>query len=143
MSSISRVETLGVEPVRGIEEFEVRLIEVGDCDRLELQTVLGQRLLGRGFDARNIIAALLVHLLHRHLGGDRPQRGDELTGQQSVESLRLERAPPKRCGRDRHRLSRGLDADIEVRLDVDAHAVAGDEGVRPSRARSASAARSY
>ena len=38
-------ETLGVEPVRGIEEFEVRLIEVGDCDRLKLEAVLRQRLL--------------------------------------------------------------------------------------------------
>jgi hypothetical protein len=119
---------LGVEPVRGIEELEVGLIEVGDRDRLELQTVLGQSLLGRGFDASNIIATLLVHLLHRHLGGDRPQRGDELARQKSVESLRLERAPPKRCRRDRHRLSCGLDADIKVRLDIDAHAVAGDKG---------------
>ncbi len=95
---------------------------------LELETVLGQRLLGRAFDAGDIIATLLVHLLHRHLGGDGPQRGDELAREQSMEPLRLERAPPKRRGRDRHRLSRGLDANIEVGLDVDAHAIAGDKG---------------
>ena len=135
-------QTLGVETVRGVEEFEIGLVEVGDRDRLELEAVLGQRLWARGFHARDIFAALLVHLLHRHLGGDRAQRGDELAGQQSMQPLGLERAPAERRGGDRHRLARGLDADIEVGLDVDAHAVAGDDARRPSRARSASAARS-
>ena len=128
MSSINLRQTLGVEPVRGIEEFEVRLIKVSDCDGLKLKTVLRQRLLGRGFDASDIIAALLVHLLHCHLGGDRAQRGDELARQQGVKSLRLERAPPERCRRDRHRLAGRLYANIEVGLDIDAHAIAGDEG---------------
>ena len=135
-------QALGVEAVRGIEELEVGLVEVGDRDRLELETVLRQRLGGRGLDPRDIFAALLVHLLHRHLGGDRAQRGDELAGQQRVQALGLERAPAQRRRRDRHRLARRPDADVEVGLDVDAHAVAGDQRVAllahdlPSAARS-------
>ena len=78
---------------------------------------------------RDIVAALLVHLLHGHLGGDRAQRGDELAGEQRVQLLGLQRAPAERRGGDRDRLARRLHADVEVGLDVDAHAVAGDERV--------------
>src|SRR5690554_702736 len=37
-------ETFGVEAVRGVEVFEVGLVEIGDGDRLELETVLRQGL---------------------------------------------------------------------------------------------------
>ena len=39
-------QTFGVEAVRGIEVFEVGLVEVGDGDRFELEPVLRQRLGG-------------------------------------------------------------------------------------------------
>ncbi len=45
-----------------------------------------------------------------------------------MKPLRLKRAPPKRRRRNRYRLASRLDADVEVGLDVDAHAVARDEG---------------
>ena len=64
-------QALGVEAIGGIEEFEIGLVEVGDGDRFEFEPVLRERLGGGGLDARDIFAALLVHLLHRHFGGDR------------------------------------------------------------------------
>src|SRR5689334_4176925 len=53
-----------------------------------------------------------------------------------MQLLRLQRAPSKGRGSDCDRFPCRLYADIEIRLDVDAHAVAGDEGVlfRPSDA---------
>ena len=122
-------QAFGVEAVRRVEEFEVGLVEVGDRDRFQFEAVLRQRLGGRRLDARDIFAALLVHLLHGHFGGDRAHRGHELAGQQRVQLLRLQRAPAERRGGDRDRLARRLHADIEIGLDVDAHAVAGDDGV--------------
>ena len=71
-------QALGVEPVRRIEVFEVGLIEIGDGDRLQLKPVLGERLGGGGLEPRDVLAALLVHLLHGHFGGHRTDGGDEL-----------------------------------------------------------------
>ncbi len=122
-------QTLGVEAVRGVEELQVRLVEIGDGHRFELKAVLRQRLGGRLFDARDIFAALLVHLLHRHLGGDRAQRRDEFAGEQRVQLLRLQRAAAEGRRGDRDGLSGRLHAHVEIGLDVDAHAVARDDGV--------------
>ena len=117
-------QAFGVEAVRRIEVFEVGLVEVGDRDGFQFEAVLRQRLGGGGLDPRDIFAALLVHLLHGHFGGDRAQRGDELAGQQGVQALGLEGAAAERRRGDRHRLARRLHPDVEIGLDVDAHAVA-------------------
>ena len=98
-------QALGVEPVRRIEIFEIGLIEIGDGDQLQLKPVLGQRLGGGGLEPRDVLAALLVHLLHGHFGGHRADRGDELAGEQGVQLLRLQRAPSERGGGDRDRLA--------------------------------------
>ena len=82
-------QAFGVEAVRGVEVFEVGLVEVGDRDRLKLEAVLRQPFGGRLLHPRDVIAALLVHLLHGHLGRDRAQRRDELAGEQRVQPLRL------------------------------------------------------
>ena len=118
-----------VEAVRRVEEFEVGLVEVGDRHRFKLEAVLGQRLGGRGLDARDVFAALLVHLLHGHFGGDRAHRGDEFAGEQRMQLFGFQGAPAERRGGDRDRFARRLHADIEIGLDVDAHAIAGDDGV--------------
>ena len=122
-------QAFGVEAVRRVEEFEVGLVKVGDRDRFQFQAVLGQRLGGSFLDARDIVAALLVHLLHGHFGGDRTHRGDELAGQQRMQPLRLQRPPPKGGRGDRDRFTRWRHPDVEISLDVDAHAIAGDDGV--------------
>ena len=122
-------QTFGVEPVRRIEEFQVGLVEVGDRDRFQLEAVLGQRFGGGSLDARDVFAALLVHLLHGHFRGDRADRGDELAGQQRVQLFGFQRSPSERRGGDRDRFARRLHADVEVGLDVDAHAVPGDDRV--------------
>ena len=123
-----------VEAVRRVEEFEVGLIEVGDRDRFEFEAVLGQRLGGSGLDARDVIAALLVHLLHGHFRGDGAHRGNELAGEQRMQPFGFQRSPAEGRGGDRDRFARRLHADVEIGLDVDAHAIAGDDGVllRPS-----------
>ena len=122
-------QTFGVEAVRRVEELQVRLVEVGDGDQFQFEAVLRQRFGGGGLDARDIFAALLVHLLHRHFRGDRAQRGDEFAGEQRMQLLRLQRAAAERRGGDRDRLAGRLHAHVEIGLDVDAHAVARDDGV--------------
>ena len=122
-------QALGIEPVRRVEIFQVGLVEIGDGDGLQLKPVLGQRLGGGGLEPRDVFAALLVHLLHGHFGGHRPDRGDELAGEQGVQLLGFERASSKRRGRNRDRLAGRLHADVKIGLDVDPHAVAGNHRV--------------
>ena len=122
-------QAFGIEAVRRVEELQIRLVEIGQRHGLELQAVLRQRLGGGRLDALQVDAPLLVHLHHAHLGGDRAQRRDELAGQESVQSLLLHRAPAEGGGGQRHGLARRRDANVEVGLDVDAHAVLGDERI--------------
>ena len=122
-------QTFRVEAVGGIEELQVGLVEVGERHGLELEAVLGQRLGSGRLDALQVDASLLVHLHHRHLGSDRAQRRDELAGQQRVQPLLLHGAPAQRGGGQRHRFPRRRHAHVEVGVDVDAHAVLGDERV--------------
>ena len=82
-----------VEAVRRVEEFEVGLVKVGDRHRFQLEAVLGQSLGSRGLDARDVVAALLVHLLHGHFRGDRAHRGNELAGKQRMQFLGFQRSP--------------------------------------------------
>jgi hypothetical protein len=124
-------QAFGVEAVRRVEEFEVGLVEIGDGDRFQLEAVLGEGFGSIGLDTCDIVAAPLMHLLHGHFRGDRSDRGDELAGQQRVELFRLHGAASEGCRGDRDGLPGRLYADIEVGLDVDAHAVAGDHGVLP------------
>ena len=124
-------QAFGVEAVRGVEEFEVGLVEIGDGDGFEFKTVLGESLGRIGLDARDIVAAPFVHLFEGHFGCDRADRGNELAGQQRVELFRLHGAAAERCGGDRDGFAGGLDPDIEVGLDIDAHAIARDHGVLP------------
>ncbi len=77
----------------------------------------------------DVFAALLVHLFHGHFGGDRPDRGDELAGEQGVKLLRLECPPSERSRGDRDRFAGWLHADVKIGLDVDPHPVAGDDSV--------------
>ena len=122
-------QALGVEAVRGVEILQVGLVEIGQRHQFQFEPVLGQRLGGGLLDLGEIDPALLVHVLHRHFGGDRADRRDELARQQLVQRLRLHGAPAERRGRERHRLGGGADADVEVGVDVDPHPVAGDDGV--------------
>ena len=122
-------QALRIEAVRRVEEFEVGLVEVGDRHKFQLEAVLGQSLGGRGLDARDVVAALLVHLLHGHFRGDRTHRGNELAGQQRMQLLGFQRSPAKGRRGDRDRLACLLHADVKIGFDVNAHAIAGDDGV--------------
>lgn len=122
-------QAFGVEPVGGVEELQICLVEVGDGDRFQFEIILRQRLGGGLLDAGDIIAALLVHLLHRHFGGDRARRGNEFVRQQRVQFLRLQRAAAKGGGGDRDGLRRRLHVHLEIGFNIDTHSVARDDGV--------------
>ena len=122
-------QTLGVEPVGRVEVLQVGLVELGDGDRFELETVHRK---GPGrvlLHLDDVVAALLVHLLQRHLRADRTQRADELARQQLVQPDLLHGAPAQRRRRHRHRLAGGRDPHVELRHHVHAHPVLGDERV--------------
>ena len=118
-----------VQAVRRVEEMKVGMVEIGDRDGFELEAVLRQRRGGGLLDPRDIVAALLVHLLHRHFGGDRAQGGDEFARQKGVQPFGFERATAEGGGGDRNRLAGRLHADIEVGFHVDAHPIARDQRV--------------
>ena len=120
-------QTFGVEAVRGIEEFEARLVDVHDGDGLELQSV-GRHVLEGGFlHAGDVGAALFVHLRHGHVGGDGAQRGLEAARQQVEQIFGIQGAAAERGGGAGDGLLGRLHPDVEFGLDVDAHAVAGDQ----------------
>jgi hypothetical protein len=75
----------------------------------------------------DVIAAVLVHLLHGHFRRDAAERGDELAGEQGMQALLLGGAAPERGGGDGDGFGGRGDADVELGLDVDAHAVLGDQ----------------
>ena len=92
-------QALGIEGVRRVEELHVGLVGAGERHRLQLEAVLQQVLGDRLLHAPHIVAALLVHLLHRDLGGDRAQHVDELALEQLAQRLRLHGALAQRLRR--------------------------------------------
>ena len=121
-----RGQALGVEGVGRIEEFEAGLVDVDERDVLELEAVLGERLRGLLAHPRHELAALLVDLLERHLGGDGAERGGELALEQVADAVRLHGPAAEGLRGERHRLAGRLDAQEELGDEVDAHPVAGD-----------------
>ena len=83
-------QALGVEGVARVEELHAGLVELGQRRGFELEAVLGQVLGHRLAHPPDVGAALLVQLLHRHLGRGGAQRVDELALDQL---LQLRRAP--------------------------------------------------
>src|SRR3546814_13265651 len=72
-----------------------------------------------------------------HLGGDRAQRADKLAGEQVGEALGIHGAAAEGGGGRGDRLRLLRHADEELGLDVDSHAVAGDDRLlAPARHRS-------
>ena len=118
-----------VEPVGRVEVLQIGLVELGNRDRFELETVHRERLGGCRLHPRDVVAALLVHLFERHLRPHRAQRADELARQQLVQPDLLHRAPADGRRGHRHRFAGRSDAHIELRHHVDAHPVLGDECV--------------
>ena len=116
-------EAFRVEAVGGVEVLEVGLVELGDRDRLELETVHFERFGGGRPHLGDVVAATLVHFHERHLGADRAQRADELAREQLVEASLLHGAAPQRRGRDRYCLASGRHAHVELRHHVHAHPV--------------------
>src|SRR3546814_15303905 len=73
-----------------------------------------------------------------YLGGDRAQRADKLAGEQVGEALGIHGAAAEGGGGRGDRLRLLRHADEELGLDVDSHAVAGDDRLlAPARTRDA------
>ena len=120
-------EALGVEPVGGIEELQARLIDVEDGDELEFEPVARQIRLYGVSHALHIVRAVLVHAAHVHRRCGPAHRTFEFAGEQRVQAFGLQRASPERGGGHRHGAALGLDADVELGLDIDAHAILRDQ----------------
>ena len=97
-------QALRIEGVRRIEVLHVGLIELGQRYRLELQTAARQRRRDPFPHAPGVFAALLVQLLHRHLGRNRAQGVDELALHHVAQAVRSIDAPADRLGRRGHGL---------------------------------------
>ncbi len=65
-----------------------------------------------------------MHLLQRHLGGDRAQRRRELAFEEIADAVWLHGAAAERLRSDRHGFLGRLNAQEEFGDEVDAHAVA-------------------
>ncbi|PHJ92065.1 hypothetical protein VF08_36755 [Nostoc linckia z8] len=70
-----------------------------------------------------------MELVHRHAGGDRAERVDELAFDQLLQRFRVHGAQAERLGGGRDRLGVGADADVELGLHVDAQAIERDQRV--------------
>ena len=125
--SVSRVRPSASKALDGLKNsMAVWSSWVSEAD-FQLQPVL-QQVRGHGAaHPADIFAALLVQLLHGHLGGHRAQRVDELALEQLLQRVGLGGALAERLGRAGDRLGHGLDAHVELGDDVDPHAVARDQ----------------
>ena len=94
-------QAFGVEGVRRVEELHRGLVELGEGHRLQLQPVLEQVGGHHRPHALDVVAALLVHLLHGHLGGHGAQGIDELALDELLQHLRLHGALAQRLARRR------------------------------------------
>jgi len=120
-------QALGVEGVRGIEELHVGLVEAGKRHRLELKPVLRERLLDRLAHAPHELAALLMHLLHGHLGATARSASTKRPSRSSRSfSPSMVRRPSVWAAIDTASVS-GFHPRVEFGDDIDAHAVLGDE----------------
>ena len=96
--SVSRVRPSASKALEGLKNsMVVWSSSVSETD-LQLEPVLQQVLGHRLAHPPDIFAALLVQLLHGHLGGDRAQRVDELALEQLLERLGLHGALAQRLG---------------------------------------------
>ncbi len=120
-------QALGVEGVAGVEELHAGLVQLRQRRAFQLQAVLRQVAGHRLAHALDVAAALFVQLLHRHLGGGRAQRVDELALDQFLQLLGFHRAQAQRLRRRGHRFGLRRDAHVELGDHVDAHAVLGDQ----------------
>ena len=86
-------KALGVENrLDGLKYSRPVWSTIADGDGFELEPVEVEPLLRQLLHPAHVLGALLVHLLHRHLGGDRPECGDELARKQVVQPFLLHAA---------------------------------------------------
>ena len=120
-------QTFGVERIARVEELHRGLVELRQRSRFELEPVLPQIFGDHLAYALDELAALLVQFFHRHFGGGRAQRVDELAFEQFLQSLGLERAHAQCLRGVGHGIRIGFDAYVELGDHVDAHPVLGDQ----------------
>ena len=118
----------GVEGVVLVESMEGGLVEAGEGHRLEEEAVLGEVLAEDLAHRRGVLAALVLEAVHGVAGRDGKHRVHEL----ALEGLRelggTESLAGEGLGGGRDPLLGGPDPDVELRPDVDAQAVRGDDG---------------
>ena len=120
-----------IEPVRRIEKFQVRLVQVRDGNRFKLKSVLRERSLGALFEPFLHLFAFFMHFIERHLGCGRPQRTHEFPREQFRQLFRVG-GPPAQGGRRRgDKLGPLNDPDEKFNLNVNAHAVSRNNRVLP------------
>ncbi len=120
-------QALGVEGVVRVEVLDAGLVEPGERDALELQSVHRQIVGGNLLHLLDEIGALFVQLVHGHPRRDRTQRIDELAFDQVLEHLGLHRALAQRLRRHRDRSAIRAHADVELRLHIDPQPIKRDQ----------------
>lgn len=120
-------QTLRVERVLRVEILLRSLVERGQRDAFQFETVLEEVFGNRCLHALDELGALFVKLFHTHLGGDRAERVDELTFDQLLQRFGLHRALAERLRGVGDGVFCRLGANVELGRYVDAHAIAGDE----------------
>ena len=94
--SVSCVRPSASKALDGSKIFEAGLVEVDDARRFPARGRWRRAPRRPARGPGHVVAALLVHFLERHLGGDGAQRGGELAFEQVADAVRLQRAPAER-----------------------------------------------
>ena len=107
--------------------FEAGLVEAGEGNRLQFQAVLEQVFRDDLLDLLHEIDAFFVQLLHRHFGSDGTQGVNELALDQFLQCFGIHGLHTECLGRVGYRVVGGFYAHVELRGDIDAHAITGDK----------------
>ncbi len=129
ISSISRVRPSASKRFDGLKYCRSVWSRSVMATELEHQAVLLQRLRRSPLHAVDVLAPLLVHFDQRHLRRNRAQRGNELAGQEGMQSVLLHGAPTESGGGRRDRLPGRRHPHVEFSPHVDAHAILGDQRI--------------
>ena len=120
-------QTFRVKRILRVEELKAGLVEAGQGNGFEFETVFEQVFAHDLLHFLNEINTFFVQLFHRHFGGNGAQGINEFTFDEVFQLIGGHGFHTQRLCGGRNALGAGFDADVKFSHHVNAHTVAGNQ----------------
>ena len=127
-------QTFRVKGVLRVKELKAGLVEAGQGNGFEFETVFKQIFAYDLLHFLNEINTFFVQLFHRHFGGNGAQGIDEFTFDEVFQLIGRHGFHTQRLCGSRNALGARFNADVKFRHHVNAHTVAGNQRLLGSAA---------